>query len=173
MKFAPRVIAYLESRGVPCALIGGVALGVHGIARATLDVDLLVGDPAVLQLEFWAGRRALGTPEIRRGDAEDPLAGVARFARREEPVDILVGRGVWTRKILARRRHVRLGRVALPVVDRADLVMLKLFAGGPQDLLDVQLLLAADAGELAAAVRSRLREAPPSVRRQWMRTRPR
>ena len=174
MRFTPRVIAYLESQGVACALIGGVALSVHGIARATLDVDLLVADPAVLQREFWGAATALGTAEIRRGDAEDPLAGVVRFARRREPVDVLVGRGAWTRKILARRQHVRLERATLPVVERADLVVLKLFAGGPQDLLDVKLLVAADTGgRLAALVESRLREAPPSVRRTWKRMRPR
>ena len=172
MRFTPRVIAYLESRSVTSALIGGVALGVHGIARATLDVDLLVADPAVLRPAFWRAGAALGSPEIRRGDSEDPLAGVVHFARRSEPVDVLVGRGDWTRKILARRQHVRLGRAALPVVDRADLVLLKLFAGGPQDLLDVRLLLAADAGDLAATVQSRLRQAPPSLRRLWKRTRP-
>jgi len=171
MKRAPRVITYLESRGVTCALIGGVALGVHGIARATLDVDLLVADPAVLRRAFWPTQGPLRAPAIRRGDADDPLAGVARFARSQEPVDVLVGRGGWTREILARRQHVRLGRAAVPVVDRADLVLLKLFAGGPQDLLDVQLLLAADTGDLPGTVTARLHEAPPSVRRQWARMR--
>jgi hypothetical protein len=173
MRFAPRVITYLESRRVPCALIGGVALSVHGIARATLDVDLLVADPAILKRAFWAAGGALGTPEIRRGDADDPLAGIVRFARRREPVDVLVGRGLWTRKILTRRQHLQIGRTSLPVVDRADLVLLKLFAGGPQDLLDVELLLAADAGDLAEAVQKRVREAPPAAQRRWKHTRPR
>lgn len=150
-----------------------MALGVHGIARATVDVDLLVADPAVLRPGFWAAGRALGAPIIRRGDSEDPLDEVVRFARRREPVDVLVGRGSWTRQILARRQHVRLGRTALPVVERADLVTLKLFAGGPQDVLDIELLLAADAGGLATTVASRLRDAPPSVRRMWKRTRSR
>ncbi len=91
MRFTPRVVIYLESRGVPSALIGGVALGVYGIARATLDVDLLVADPAVLKPAFWAAGRSLGVPEVRSGDADDPLAGVVRFARSREPVDVLVG----------------------------------------------------------------------------------
>jgi len=53
------------------------------------------------------------------------------------------------------------------VVDAADLVLLKLFAGGPQDLLDVRLLLAAGAPRLRKAVEDRLDEAPASVRAQW------
>jgi hypothetical protein len=35
-------------------VIGGVALSAHGIARATLDTDVLVADPAVLDPTFWA-----------------------------------------------------------------------------------------------------------------------
>ena len=45
---------YLANRGVPFALIGAVALAVHGAARFTADVDLLTLDEAVLERGFWA-----------------------------------------------------------------------------------------------------------------------
>jgi len=168
MNAAVRVIAYLDRKGVVCALIGGVALGAHGIARATLDADLLVADGIVLTREFWRGLTGAGLPEIRRGDADDPLGGVVRFAGDTESVDVLLGRGLWTSQILARRIRLRVQRRAVPVVDRADLVGLKLFAGGPQDLLDVRLLVEADPA-LTRVVESRLGEAPRSVRQRWRR----
>jgi hypothetical protein len=69
-----------------------------------------------------------------------------------------------------RRMTLRVRRSIVPVVDRADLVLLKLFAAGPQDLLDVRLLLAADeTGELHQTVEARLPGAPPVLRRQWRR----
>lgn len=169
MKEALRVIAHLRARSVPCALVGGIALGIHGVARATLDTDLLVAERAVLHRSFWNGLIGLAAPEIRRGDADDPLAGMVRFADDAASVDVLVGKETWTEALIARRISVHLRRRVVPVVDRADLVLLKLYAGGPQDLLDVQLLLAADTGGLPETVEQRLAEVPRSIRTAWRR----
>jgi hypothetical protein len=155
---------------MPCAVVGGVALGAHGVARATLDTDVLVANASVLVRAFWRGLRGVGAAEIRAGDADDPLAGVVRFATEAGCVEVVVGRGAWVRRVLERRMTLRVRRRALPVVDRADLVLLKLFAAGPQDLLDVRLLLAVDeTGELRQTVEARLPEVPAVVRRQWRR----
>ena len=169
MNLAGRVMAYLESRAVDCALVGGTALGAYGIARATLDVDLLVASGAVLEQGFWADAHDLPAVEIRRGDAEDPLRGVVRIAGGDRPVDVLVGRGAWTVAILQRRTRVGLADQSWPIVDSADLVLLKLHAGGPQDLLDVELLLAAAPDVLPALVEGRIGEAPSEARELWRR----
>jgi hypothetical protein len=167
MKGAAQVIRHLEERGVAAALIGGLALGAHGIARATLDADVLVADEAVLDPGFWTSSTELGAPEIRRGDAEDPLLGIVRFTVADEPVDVIVGRGRWIVSVLQRRLRIEAAGHSLPLVDRADLVLLKLFAAGPQDLLDVQLLLEADEGDLRRNVEERLPSAPASVGAAW------
>jgi hypothetical protein len=161
-----RLIAYLESRGVVAALIGGGALAAHGIARATLDFDLLVVDRAVLSSQFWDDLGAAHV-EVRPGDPDDPLAGVVRVTDSGESVDNVVGKHTWEAQILARRVYVTVQQQSLPTVDRADLVLLKLFAGGPQDLLDVRLLLAADTGNLRSEVENRLVDLPMEVRRGW------
>lgn len=166
MDAAAKVIGHLEDNGVVAALIGGLALGAHGIARATLDADILVAEEAVLTLSFWTSFTSLGTPEIRRGDAEDPLLGVVRFIA-DEPVDVIVGRGAWTAAVLQRRMRIDAAGHSLPFVDRADLVLLKLFAAGPQDLLDVRLLLEADHGNLHRTVEERLPSVPASIRTAW------
>jgi hypothetical protein len=168
MSLAARVITHLERASVPCAVIGGVALGAHGIARATLDTDVLVCEPEVLVAAFWV-RRGMPVPTIRRGDADDPLAGVIALRTDGEQVDVVVGRGAWMVQMLDRRVWVGTGRSKLPIVDRADLVLLKLYAAGPQDLLDVRLLLQADPTRLRRSVESRLRGAPPAVARTWRR----
>jgi hypothetical protein len=167
MKSARRVFDHLESRGVTAALIGGAALGAHGVARATLDTDILVADSATLEAAFWDGLEDLGPIEIRRGDADDPLVGVVRFASLQDPLDVIIGPPPWTSRILSRRIRLEIGDASLPLVDRPDLVLLKLYAGGPQDLLDVRLLLAADAGDLRRQVEERLSDSPPAVRASW------
>lgn len=47
-----RIAAYLEQENVEYALIGGYALGVHGLVRATEDVDVLV-NPSVTNSRRW------------------------------------------------------------------------------------------------------------------------
>jgi predicted nucleotidyltransferase len=167
MNAAAKVIRHLEDRGVAVALIGGLALGAHGIARATLDADLLVADETVLDAGFWTTLAELEAPEIRRGDAEDPLLGIVRFTTADEPVDVIVGRGAWIASILQRCLRIEAGGHSLPLVDRADLVLLKLFAAGPQDLLDIRLLLEADEGSLRRTVEERLPSAPAPVGAAW------
>jgi hypothetical protein len=172
MKATAAVLDYLESRGVVAALVGGVALGAHGIARATLDTDILVASAAVLDARFWADVGTLPPPDIRPGDPDDPLLGLARFDLADGPVDVIAISGAWIRGILERRLFIHVRGRSLPVVDRADLVLLKLYAGGPQDLLDIQLLLEADTGELRPQVETRLAQAPAPLRAAWAKLNP-
>jgi hypothetical protein len=149
----PRIAAYLRDRNVPCALIGGDALAVHGVPRATLDQDLLAVDASVLDAATWAD---LSDPsldiDIRRGDADDPLRGVVRItsSQVERPLDLVVGRYQWQERAIARATLVTLDEdVAVPVVQARDLILLKLYAGGPQDAWDIQRLLAASMSNTA------------------------
>jgi hypothetical protein len=75
-----RVAAVLNGAGMAHALIGAVALAAHGVARSTVDQDLLVVDRACLGPALWKPLEDEGIRvEIRRGDVSDPLAGVVRF----------------------------------------------------------------------------------------------
>lgn len=174
MKLLRTICEALDASGISYALIGAGALTVHGVGRSTLDLDLLTTDAAVLGAGFWERRTALSaSSDVRRGDADDPLAGVVRFeAENEAPVDLVVGRSDWQRRILERSRRLSLGELALPVVGAADLILLKLFAGGAQDAWDVvQILAAGGRAELAAEVESRLADLPPDAEALWRRIR--
>ena len=84
------------------------------------------------------------------------MAGVVRIAAANEPtVDVIVGRFGWQREALVRARSNRVGGQGIPLVTAADLVLLKLYAGGPQDAWDIDQLLDA-APTVAAEVETRL-----------------
>jgi hypothetical protein len=107
----------------------------------------------VLDAATWAG---LADPsleiDIRRGDADDPLRGVVRItsSQVERPLDLVVGRYQWQERAIARATLLTLDDdVAVPVVQARDLVLLKLYAGGPQDAWDIQRLLAASESNAA------------------------
>ncbi|HET9226356.1 MAG TPA: hypothetical protein VFR31_06795 [Thermoanaerobaculia bacterium] len=166
MSLREEVSALLEAAEIRHALIGALALSAYGVNRASLDLDLFATDPACLQPDLWADLENRGiSVEIRKGDLTDPLAGVVRFrAPGEMPVDVVVGKFPWQTRLLARAESIG-GSL---VVRAADLVLLKLYAGGPQDAWDVQQLLARPFREdLIREVESRLSELPARSQGLW------
>ena len=160
----------LESRRIPHALIGAAALAARGISRATLDIDVLVRTRRCLEPDTWSELAAAAVSiDIRRGDADDPLAGVVRLeATNDRVVDIVVGRARWQADLIARAEPLSIGEVEIPVATAADLVLLKLYAGGPQDRWDVEQLLATEKREaIVASVEQELRALPGRARRLW------
>jgi hypothetical protein len=169
-----RVSAVLDAAGIRHAVIGASALAVHGVARSTLDQDLLALEPGCLAPGLWEALRAEGVGvEIRRGDWSDPLAGLVRFAAPgERPVDLVVGKLAWQRRALDRARPFV--AETPPVIAAADLILLKLYAGGPQDAWDIQQLLAvadADRDHLIREVERELTDLPAGCSELWRRIR--
>ena len=133
-----RIADHLRESGVSFAVIGAAAMSARGFPRQTLDLDLLTTDARVLQAEFWRG--VSPAPEVRIGDSDDPLRGVVRF---DDPhIDLVVGRSSWQSDALLRAQEMTLGDAKLPVVTLADLIALKLDAGGYRDAADVSMMLA-------------------------------
>lgn len=161
----------LDRERVPHALIGAAALAAAGVARSTFDIDLLTTDQRVLSPAFWLPLESERTAIVaRRGDDEDPLAGVVRLERADErPVDVIVGRHRWQAAAIERATPQTIGP---PVVRPVDLVLLKLYAGGAQDLWDIRELLALPGAEaLSEAVDIDLQPLPASMRERWMQVR--
>jgi hypothetical protein len=165
MTLVERVVALLAAHDIPHALIGAAAMAARGIARSTYDIDLLVADARVLEPTLWKGLDAVEI-EIRRGDADDPLGGVVRLdAPGERPVDIVLGKHPWQKRAVARAERFGEGTA---VVAARDLVLLKLYAGGSQDLWDVrELLQLPDAAQLSAEVDADLADQPETMRERW------
>jgi hypothetical protein len=88
----------------------------------------------------------------------------------ERDVDVVVGRSVWQLEAIERAGHVVVSGVSVPVVTAADLILLKLYAGGAQDLWDIEQLLAGPEGAaLEAGVASHLAQLPADAQQTWAR----
>src|SRR5438552_7153180 len=96
-----------------------------------------------LEPTSWSALTAASVDvQIRRGAADDPLAGVVRFrAPDETPIDLVVGRSAWQASVLSRAVETEIESVRVLVARAADLILLKLYAGGPQDAWDIEQLL--------------------------------
>ena len=135
------ICAYLDAAGIRYVLIGGVAVAARGAGRSTLDIDMLTTDSAVLKDEFWAAISDRGfRVDVRKGDWDDPLAGVVRIDA-GEAIDVVVGKYKWESAVIERAETMTVRGIELRVPKTADLILLKLSAGGPRDNTDAGRLL--------------------------------
>lgn len=134
------------------ALIGGLSVAAWGAVRATQDIDFLmdsepspIGDLALRKtLENYLKHQGCRV-EWRVGDYDDPIPLLLRLglprAYGKLGADILWAHKRWQRDALKRSITVALSRRRVRVLHPEDLILLKLEASGPQDLLDVRGLL--------------------------------
>ena len=141
-----KVVTALDRLAIPYALIGGLAVAARGAVRATRDVDLLVALPVQEALSLEQSMRDHGfQTAFHRGSADDPVAGVLRLAipaaGAEVKCDVLFVSRPWQTQAVRNATAVDLGSFAVKIAQPADLFLLKLHAGGPQDLIDAAQLL--------------------------------
>ena len=140
-------------------LIGGLAVSAWGVIRATEDIDLLAdSSPTPLRnltlrdnLQAFLEKNGC-TIEWRVGDVEDPIPLLLRVTMPRPAhnvrADILWAHKRWQKEALARTVTLRVSDIEVFVLHPEDLILLKLEAGGPRDLLDVEELLSNPPKEL-------------------------
>lgn len=160
----------LDAAAVAYALIGAHAMAARGYPRFTTDIDLLTTDTRVLDAALWLPLIKGGAlVDRRRGDDDDPLAGVARIVLTDGTnIDVVVGRWTWERELVGRAERMTVLGVTIGVPSTSDLILLKLAAGGHLDLHDAAALLAlGDRERVIADVEPRLDDVRPDVRTLW------
>lgn len=161
----------LEHSGVRFALIGAAAVALRGLPRFTQDTDLLTTDRRVLDPAFWGELTRRGTVvDIRKGDFDDPLAGVVRIGKLPDQVDLIVGRRKWEEAVVERAEYLDAFEGSMPVATRSDLILLKLAAGGYKDLVDAAgLLRLGPTDELIAEVNAHIQPLAADAQEEWAR----
>lgn len=142
MSLVAEVVSVLRHERIDHALIGATAMAVHGVSRATADVDFLTVDARVLEAGLWEPLSEKGvTLRVLKGDFDDPLAGSVRLtAEGDRIVDVVVGRYKWQKEVVDSAETRSIGDIEVPVARPAGLVLLKLHAGGPKDAWDISSL---------------------------------
>jgi len=135
------------------ALLGGLAVSTWGVIRATQDIDFIADcDPSPirdvpLRSKLNSCLEGQGSSlEWRVGAGDDPIPLLLRVKLSAKfhgvTADVLWAHKKWQREALQRPIDVDIDGEQIPVLHPEDLILMKLDAGGPQDLLDVQRLLA-------------------------------
>jgi hypothetical protein len=141
------LVSALEREGIEYAVVGALALAVHGFPRATKDIDLLIRKEdlgAVLRVAEPIGYRFPAEPMTFRDGME--LQRVTKVAGGDHlTLDLLFVddrlEGVW-----ASRKRVQSQRGSITVISRDALVEMKARAGRPQDLADLERLRGEEEG---------------------------
>lgn len=148
--------AWLDGLGWPWFLFGGQAALVHGGTRVTADVDVtVVGDLASL------GALEASVPQTfaRRADrafTERTLVLPVLHTGSGVPVDVVLGATRFEAEVASRAETTMIAATSMRVIAAEDLVVLKLLAGRPHDLLDAAAVCAARPALDEAAVRARV-----------------
>ena len=170
---AAAVHRILERAGISHALIGAAALALRGHPRSTQDTDFFTTDRRVFQPQLWSELSSPGIPvDIRKGDPDDPLGGVIRIGELLDQVDVVVGKWRWEQDVIERSERMSAFGESIPVATVADLVLLKLAAGGYKDLVDAASLLSlAPRDETVALVDERISALPAEAQSEWKKLR--
>lgn len=168
---ASRVLDILDALGTPYAVIGAVAVAARGAPRSTFDLDLFTTEVRVLSPSLWTALQNDGVEVvIHKGDSDDPLAGVVRIGAAPDRIDLVVGRWKWEQGVIERAELADVQGTPLRVPRTADLILLKLAAGGPIDQQDIIRLLAVGLREaLIREVDERIADLPDDARELWKR----
>ena len=125
--------------GIPYAVVGGFAAAVHGVDRGTKDMDVIV-QVALPDLPQLVSRlkEAGFAATLKQGGFDDPIAAVVDLKDAyKNCVEILVGLKGLPSDAFLRAIEIPYCGSTLRVVGCEDFLAMKLAAGGPKDLLDV------------------------------------
>lgn len=139
-----------ERNQLDYAIMGGIAVRVHGIPRPTYDVDLEVAISNEQLVTFFNQAEKLGyeiAPIYRTGWRDTvgsmPLVKMKTYltAGQSVDVDLFLNETDFQRSVMSRRVAVEFEGRSLWFVTPEDLLLFKLIANRPRDLGDVEDVL--------------------------------
>jgi hypothetical protein len=173
LEAAERIAAVLAEQGIAAIVIGAAALAAHRYVRHTEDIDLGV-NIAVRDFAALAGKLQTAGFDValREPDAQDPLGGVIDVSGSFGLVQIVnfgerfpdvIESGLADATLRMRESG------SLRIIPLANLIALKLYAGGMKSMADIVELLrrnpAADRNHIRGMCRQyRLRGLEPLIR---------
>ena len=136
------ILSALSEEKVEFIIVGAYALGVHGLPRATGDIDIFVRPGRDNSIRLYNALIRFGAPmdEISRDDfqEEDVVFQIGIVPRR---IDIITSiDGVTFDEAYSDRITTTVDGLMLPVISVEKLIKNKVAAGRDKDLLDVKIL---------------------------------
>ena len=156
MSFYVPVFEALNGMQVRYVVVGGLATVLHGYARLTADIDLIIDlEPQEVRKSIDALAKHgmvprlpvdpydFAKPDVRRHWIDDKNMRVFSMWKPDEPlvsVDLFVEHPIEFNLLWSRAEVMNLGPVSVRIASIPDLITLKRLANRPQDLVDIEKL---------------------------------
>ena len=136
------MLSALSAEGAEYLLVGAYALAVHGVPRATGDIDLWVRPSSDNAQRVLAALRRFGAPLTNLTERDLTTAGtVFQIGIAPRRIDLLTSiDGVEFDDAWGERRPVEIEGLQISVLSRAHLIRNKKATGRPQDIADAARL---------------------------------
>jgi len=144
-------IRLFEELHITYAIMGGIAVGAHGIPRPTHDLDFKIRLERHRLPELYAAAEQVGysVPDAFIAGwvdlvSEMPLVRMRQWVKGKAiDIDIFLAESPFQVSVLARRVRMELDTGVAWLVSAEDLILLKLIASRPRDIGDIfDILLA-------------------------------
>ncbi len=138
------LLGALLRAGARFLVVGAHAMAVHGVPRATGDLDVWICPDTANAERAWRALLEFGAPVremgVSRADLETP-GMVVQMGLPPRRIDLLTQlSGVGFEEAWPNRTVVRVGSLEVPFLGRADLIRNKRATGRLRDLADVEAL---------------------------------
>lgn len=146
-------VEFFEKNNLPYVIIGGLASGVWGDPRFTVNVDFL----AYLResdFEGFAGKaKKHGFTDPNEEEIVKRLkhSGVVKLKAGDLYIDVIVGNTDFERELFARKKEVEIFTRKVFIASGEDIVLSKLIAARTRDLMDIESILIRQKGKMDLA----------------------
>ena len=152
------IVEVLDAQEIAYAVIGATAATLYGAMRTSMDADVVISIAYAQAVELESIFKSLGFATVlNRGDFEDPIPGMLRVSDvNENRVDLLLGLRGLESQAYSRAIDVPFEGRSLRFIGCEDFIAMKLFAGGPIDILDATRAMTANRGSMNIELLRRL-----------------
>jgi hypothetical protein len=138
------ILAFLQTAGARFLVVGAYAMAVHGVPRATGDLDIWIDRNPENAERVWAALQRFGAPVaalgVSKGDLTRPGL-VIQIGLPPRRIDLLTGvTGVEFERAWPPRVTHTVGDLRIPFIGRRELLQNKRATGRLRDLADVEAL---------------------------------
>jgi hypothetical protein len=133
----------LEKNGIEYAICGGLAMAIHGFARATMDIDVLIQPENLEKAYQVAANKGFDIKGLDISFKERAVE-IRRVSKIDDDGEVLsldlLLVTPYVEDVWESREQVILSENQLFVVSREGLIKMKTLANRPQDLADIERL---------------------------------
>ncbi len=145
IKSLKELCSFLEDQGIEYMLIGGLAVGIWGEPRATVDIDFLVAtgldDFDTLKHNLIESSRFVFIHDKPMVFGKITFLRATIKSNTDISVDFLFSDDEFKNGALQRKETVKVDDFLLNISSPEDLILLKLLSGREQDRLDAEKII--------------------------------